>query len=651
LDQLKLKAAKEEFSKMLAAGVVRRSSSCWASPLHMVKKKDGTWRPCGDFRKLNLVTTEDKYPLPNMADLSSRLDGCTIFSKLDLQKGYLQVPVRQEDIPKTAIITPFGLFEFLRMPFGLRNAGMTFQRMMDQLFFDLPCVFVYLDDLLVASRSVQEHQEHLRQVLAVLQRSGLVINAEKCVFGRPSLEFLGHTVQAGGISPLPDRVAAVQRFPRPNTVVELQAFLGLFNYYRKFVPAAAKIVKPLTDALQGGLRPQHQIQWSAAQHDAFLAAKAAIAATTQLAHPSPAAEMALVTDASGTHVGAVLQQRVGRQPWRPLGFFSQKLSTAESRYSAFDRELLAVYSSILHFRHLLEGRHFEIFSDHKPLAGALTRVSDPRSDRQRRQLSFISEFVSEIKHIAGSENVVADTLSRPPPPPQQCSTPSPSPSSPLHCSSPSASPSAGGPRPPQGAAAAAVVEAAPPPVDLAGLAAAQSECGDCRRAPFSSALKAVQVDLGGVQMWVDTSSGVLRPLVPEKWRRRVFAAIHELAHPGIRATRRLIGSRYVWPQLAKDVAAWCRDCTTCQAAKVTRHHAAEIQPIPTPVQRFTHLHVDLVGPLPTSPEGFSYIFTIIDRTTRWLEAVPLRSTAAADVADALVSGWVYSLLPRCGARR
>jgi cleavage and polyadenylation specificity factor subunit 1 len=123
----------------------------------MVKKKDGSWRPCEDFRKLNLVTTEDKYPLPNMADLSSRLDGCSIFSKLDLQKGYLQVPVRQEDIPKMAIITPFGLFKFLRMPFGLRNAGMTFQRMMDQLFFDLPCVFVYLDDLLVASRSVQDH--------------------------------------------------------------------------------------------------------------------------------------------------------------------------------------------------------------------------------------------------------------------------------------------------------------------------------------------------------------------------------------------------------------------------------------------------------------------------------------------------------------
>jgi hypothetical protein len=198
-------------------------------------------------------------------------------------------------------------------------------------------------------------------------------------------------------------------------------------------------VRPLTDALQGGPRPQSQIQWSVDRLAAFEAAKAAILAATQLAHPSPAAELTLVTDASGSHAGAVLQQRVSRQPWRPLGFFSQKLSPAESRYSAFDRELLAVYLSILHFRHLLEGRHFHVFSDHKPLAGALNRVADPRSDRQRWQLSFISEFVSEIQHIAGSSNVVADTLSRPPaatlqlaPSPTSPSPPSLSPPSPSH---------------------------------------------------------------------------------------------------------------------------------------------------------------------------------------------------------------------------
>jgi Reverse transcriptase (RNA-dependent DNA polymerase) len=264
LDPARLAAAKAEFDKMLKAGVVRRSSSSWASPLHMVRKKDGGWRPCGDFRRLNVQTTDNKYPLPNMGDLSSRLDGCTIFTKLDLQKGYFQVPVAAADIPKTAIITPFGLFKFVRMPFGLKNAGMTFQRLMDRLFFDIPFVFLYLDDLLIASRSAAEHRRHLREVLQRLQDNGLVLNADKCVWGQSSMEFLGHQVSAQGVAPLADRIAAVRDFPQPRTVQQLQAFLSLFNFYRRFVPAAAAVIRPLTDALRGSPAGTKAIQWSAA---------------------------------------------------------------------------------------------------------------------------------------------------------------------------------------------------------------------------------------------------------------------------------------------------------------------------------------------------------------------------------------------------
>jgi hypothetical protein len=348
-----------------------------------------------------------------MGDLSARLDGCKIFSKLDLQKGYYQVLVAAADIHKTAVITPFGLFEFVRMPFGLKNAGMTFQRMMDHIFFDLPFSFVYLDDLLVASHSVEEHRHHLRRALHRLQENGLVINREKCVFGLPEVEFLGHRVTAGGVSPLPERVAAIRQFPWPRTIKELQAFLGLFNFYRRFVPAAA-ILRPLTDALAGSPRSNATIEWNETRQQAFSAAREALAKTALLDHPAADAQLAMVTDASATHAGAVLQQRRQGQPWRPLGFFSQKLSAAEARYSAFDHELLAVYSGILHFRHLLEGRSFTIFTDHLPLLGALTRVSEPRSDRQRRQLSFIAEFSTELRHISEQSNVVADTLSKPP---------------------------------------------------------------------------------------------------------------------------------------------------------------------------------------------------------------------------------------------
>jgi hypothetical protein len=252
LDPACLAAAKREFQTMLEEGIIRRSSSQWSSPLHMVQKKDGSWRPCGDYRQLNLQTVEDKYPLPNMADLAARLDGCRVSSKLDLRKGYLQVPLAASDIAKTAIITPFGLFEFTRMPFGLRNAGMTFQRLMDLILGSLPFAFVYLDDILVASTDEAAHWRHLEAVFSALQQNGLVINPDKCLLACKSVDFLGHRLSASGIGPLPSRVQAIADFPHPATVKQLQAFLGLFNFYRRFIPAAAKLVLPLTRCLRGG---------------------------------------------------------------------------------------------------------------------------------------------------------------------------------------------------------------------------------------------------------------------------------------------------------------------------------------------------------------------------------------------------------------
>jgi RNase H-like domain found in reverse transcriptase len=198
-------------------------------------------------------------------------------------------------------------------------------------------------------------------------------------------------------------------------VEQLQTFLGLLNFYRRFVPAAAQILRPLTDALGGGSRGKAAITWSEEMTAAFRAARESLADTALLDHPAAAAELALVTDASASHVGAVLQQRRRGQAWRPIGFYSKKLSQAEAKYSAFDRELLAVYSAIIHFQHLVEGRNFAVFTDHKPLVGAVARQSNPKSDRQRRHLSFVAEFTADIRHISGQDNVVADTLSRPPP--------------------------------------------------------------------------------------------------------------------------------------------------------------------------------------------------------------------------------------------
>jgi cleavage and polyadenylation specificity factor subunit 1 len=240
-----------------------------------------------------------------MLDLSAKLHGCKFFSCVDLVKGYHQIPMAAEDIEKTAIITPFGLFEYLFMPFGLTNAAQSFQRLMDKLFRHLPFVFTYLDDHLIASRTLEEHLLHLQQFFQVLQENGLTINPAKCVFAVSSLKFLGHMVDEAGITPLPKHVAAVQDCPPPADIKQLQRFLGLINFYRRFLPAVARTLQPLTDLLKGSPKV---LLWSPAAEAAFVAAKAALVAAVPLCHPAPNAVLSLSVDASDSHVGGVLQQ-------------------------------------------------------------------------------------------------------------------------------------------------------------------------------------------------------------------------------------------------------------------------------------------------------------------------------------------------------
>jgi RNase H-like domain found in reverse transcriptase/Reverse transcriptase (RNA-dependent DNA polymerase)/Integrase core domain/Integrase zinc binding domain len=599
LDPAKLEAAKAEFAELERQGVVRRSTSSWASPLHMVKKPDGTWRPCGDFRQLNLQTKPDRYPCPNIGDLTGRLAGCRVFSKLDLRKGYYQVPVKPEDVCKTAIVTPFGAFEFLRMPFGLRNAGQTFQRFMDSILADLPFCFVYLDDVLVASPTHEQHLVDLELVFARLQQQGLVINAEKCVFGVQELDYLGHHVTASGVTPMQSRVEAMRKYPQPKTVGQLQTFLGMANFYRRFLPAAAQRLRPLTDALKGG--QQAQLNWSADMEQSFIWCKEKLCSAAELAHPEPAAEIFLAVDASATHVGAALQQAVAGQTPRPLAFFSAKLNAAQQKYSAFDRELLACYLAIRHFRWSLEGRSFYVLTDHKPLVFALHRLSDPWTARQQRHLSFIAEYTSDIRHVAGKENVVADALSRP---------------------------------------AAAVAVPADEQVDFAKLAEQQSSCEDTLSVARSDKLEIKTVNVQGHEVLCDLSTGAIRPLVPEKLRKNVFRAIHDIAHPGTRATCRLITARYVWRGCSADITRWCRECVGCARGKIQQHVKTQVEPIPVPREKMQHIHVDIVGPLPVSQHGCSYLLTMIDRTTRWPEAVPLSSITAEKCVDTFVEAWV-----------
>ncbi len=389
LDPAKLAVAKADFAKLERDRIIT-----WSAPLHMVMKPDGKWRPCGDYRRLNLVTTPDSYPLPNIQDLLARLHGCSIFSKLDLRKGYYQIPVQEGDINKTAVITPFGLWEFLRMPFRLRNAGQSFQRFMDEVLAGLDFAFFYLAGSFTAAAAERAGVEH-GEMRAGQAAGGLPGSSHNRRGGRSH-----HQACGGG--------AEFSQATRQETTSK---FLGLVNFYQRFIPAAAKILLPLTVAL----RADQDWVWSPAIQHSFKLIKDTLTSVAVLAHPDPAAEVNLAVDASNTHIGAVLQQRDAGGGWRPLAFFSKKLDAAQLKYSAFDSKLLAAYLSMRHFWYLLDGRKFHILSDHKPLMQAMHRISDPWTARVQRQLSFLAELTSDVRQIPGKANVVADALSRPPP--------------------------------------------------------------------------------------------------------------------------------------------------------------------------------------------------------------------------------------------
>jgi len=592
-------AAKKEFEKLLACGIIRPSKSPWSSPLHMVRKENGQWRPCGDYRALNSITVPDRYPVPHIQHLLQRFSGAAVFSKIDLVKAYHQIPVAPDDVKKTAITTPFGLFEYIRMPFGLRNASQSFQRYMDMVFRDIPFVAVYVDDVLVASDNTSQHEQHLRVVLERLHQHNLKISSEKCIFSVPEVSFLGCSLSSSGIRPSTNRTDAISTFPVPDTYSAMRRFLGMVGYYRRFIPNFANIACPIQDLLTFYTHQPKKFSITSAAKDAFNQLKEKLINCISLSPISnQSSTFHLVTDASSVAVGAALHQKVGY--FRPVAFFSKKLTGAQKSYSTYDRELLAVYLAVLHFKPLIQAQLVTVVTDHKPLVAAFRSQSPSKSDRQQRHWSFISEYITDIIHVRGSDNVVADALSR------------------------------------------TVSSVSIDPTDLQSIA--EHQVKDTETQTHKEKLKEYPLTSGTILC--DNSTRFPRPFLPQCLRKTMFNTLHSLSHPGIKATVNLISTRYMWPGLERDVKQWCRECLFCQQSKIGRHTKSKLQAFNLPVSnRFEVVHMDIVGPLPPCQLKNSnfigrYIVTFIDRTTRWCEAQPVTDITAETIASSFISQWV-----------
>ena len=383
----------------------------------MVKKKDGTHRFCVDYRQVNSVTKRNSFPLPRIDDLLDQLGQSCYFSTLDLASGYWQIPVDPKSVPKTAFITHQGLFEFLVMPFGLTNAPAVFQRLMEQVLSKLnpddgpDFVSVYIDDVLVFSRKLDEHLEHLRRVLERIESVGLKLKPSKCSFLRTEVQYLGHIITPSGLNTNPNLVSAVREFPTPLNMQEIRRFLGLCSYYRRFIPLFSKIAQPLHNLT----RKEVRFQWNEQRVEAFRQLKDRLTHAPVLAYPSFENDFVLETDASIEGIGAVLSQTHDDNLLHPVAYASRSLSPAERRYSITELETLAVLWAISHFHPYLYGHSLVIYTDHAAIRAVL-ETPKPSAKHARWWTKVYGSGIKNLKiaYRPGRANANADALSRGP---------------------------------------------------------------------------------------------------------------------------------------------------------------------------------------------------------------------------------------------
>ncbi|KAI3412628.1 Hydrolase_4 domain-containing protein [Psidium guajava] len=584
-----LEELRKQLKGLLDSGYIRPSKAPFGAPVLFQKKHDGSLRMCIDYRALNKLTVKNKYPIPLIADLFDQLGGARWFTKLDLRSGYYQVRIAEGDEPKTACVTRYGSYEFLVMPFGLTNAPATFCTLMNKVlqpFLD-QFVVVYLDDIVIYSRTLEEHIKHIKQVFQVLREHELYVKREKCAFAQQEVPFLGHIVGDGRVRMDPAKIESIVGWEPPTKVTELRSFLGLTNYYRRFVKGYSSITAPLTDML----KKDKTWEWTERCQGAFERLKKAMTEEPVLALPDCSKPYEVETDASDFAIGCVIMQ-----DGHPVAYESRKLNETERRYTVQEKEMTAIVHCLRTWRHYLLGSKFVVRTDN--VATSYFQTQKKLSPKQARWQDFLAEFDYVLEYKPGKANAVADALSR----------------------------------------RAELASISRPDCPLVGRIkeglkhdrAAQAllyyaKEGKTRRFWCEDDLLYAKGRRLYVPLYGNLRRDVLRECHDSKWA----------GHPGVHRTLALVEEHYFWPHLRDDVEVYVRTCLVCQQDKLEQKSPAGLlEPLPVPERPWESVSMDFIVGLPKS-EGCRTLMVVVDRFSKYATFVPATDDCPAEEAAKL----------------
>lgn len=582
--------------ELLEGGIIRESNSCYASPVILVKKPNGKHRLCVDFRKLNSVTIKDRYPLPHIEDQINKLKGSRYFCSLDMAQGYYQIPVEEGSIHKTAFITSEGQYEFLRMPFGVCNAPATFQRLIHQVLGNLrhEKVLVYLDDILIPSKTVLEGVTILEEVLKLFQKANLKFNIDKCFFFKTQIEYLGYDINENGVRPSGKKTDAVMKYKAPGNVHELRQFLGLVSYFRKFVCNFAKITAPLSTLL----RKDSTWKWGPNEESAFKRIKEILTTRPVLKIYNPEAQTEVHTDASSKGIAGILLQWQENQ-LHPISYYSRTTTREESLYHSYELETLAVVDSIKRFRIYLVGTHFKVVTDCSAVRSTFTKKDIV--PRIARWWFSIQDFDMEVIHRQGDRMKHVDALSR-----------------------------------------NAIVNAITFSVEDWILTAQMQD--NRIRIIYEKLKKGIDdSDIRNNYIIKDNrvcrkvNNGETRVVIPKLSRFSLLRRYHDdIGHIGLKRCETLIKSTYWFEKMTTFIRKYINACLDCQFKKAQYgRREGFLHPIDKPEKPMHTWHVDHLGPFCKSKQGFAYIIMIIDSFSKYLFCRKTRTTNSKEMCENL----------------